>query len=75
VTSQREGQILGALEGIYGGVRYLGRKREFEECTRSNRRIREGISARYGRCGVTRTRENNVQVWGVTREVHSEDVI
>jgi len=29
----------------------LGEKREFKEYTRSNRRIRERISARYGRYG------------------------
>jgi len=42
------------MEEIYSGVQYLGRKREFEECKGSNRRIQEGISARYRRCGAAR---------------------
>jgi len=40
------------LERIYGGIQYLGRKGEFEECTRGNRRIRERVSTGYGRCGA-----------------------
>ena len=35
-TSKRKGQILGMLERIYGGVRHLGRKREFGKCERGN---------------------------------------
>jgi len=53
----------------------LGRQREFKEHKRSDRRIRERISAGYGRYGTARTRENDIQAWGVTREVHSEDVV
>ena len=34
--SKRKGQILSTLEGIYDGVRYLGRKREFGKCERGN---------------------------------------
>ena len=34
------------MEEIYSEVWYLGRKGEFEECTRSNQRIWEGISVR-----------------------------
>ena len=34
--SKREGQILGTLERIYGGVRHLGRKREFGKHKRGN---------------------------------------
>ena len=41
--SKRKGQILGTLEGIHGGVRYLGRKRKFGKHKRSNQRIQEGI--------------------------------
>jgi len=62
------------MERIYGRVGYLGRKGELREHQRSNQRIRERVSARHGRCGVTRTR-NNVQVWRTSREVYSEDAI
>ena len=34
--SKRKGQILGTLERIYGRVRYLERKREFEKRKRGN---------------------------------------
>ena len=34
--SERKGQILGMLEGIHSEVRYLGEKREFEKCKRSD---------------------------------------
>ena len=53
----------------------MGRQREFKEHKRSDRRIRERISAGYRRCGMARTQGNNIQVWGVTREVHGEDVV
>ena len=36
VTSKRKEQILGTLERIYGGVRYLGGKREFGKCKRGD---------------------------------------
>jgi len=49
------------LEGIYDRIQYLGRKGEFEECPRSNRRIQARISARHGRYSKT----------GIKRE-HSE---
>ena len=35
-TSKRKGQILSMLKGIHGGVRYLGKKREFGKRKRSN---------------------------------------
>jgi len=34
--SQRKGQILGVLERIYSGIRYIGRKGELEECKKSD---------------------------------------
>jgi len=72
---QRQRQVFSMLERIYGGVRYLGRKGEFRERERSGRRIREEILARHGRCGTARMRGNDIQAGGVTREVHSEDVV
>jgi len=60
VTSERKEQILGTLEGIYGRVRYLGRKREFGKYKRSNQRIREGILVRYGRYSKTKTQGKNI---------------
>jgi len=49
------------LERIYGGIRYLGRKGEFREHKRSDRRIQKGILERHGRRGMARTRGNDVQ--------------
>jgi len=63
------------LERIYGGVQYLEGKREFGKRERGGRRIREGISARYGRCGATRARRRDVPMKRTTREVYGEDVI
>jgi len=34
-----------------------------------------GVTVGYGRCGTARTRGNDIQAWGVTREVHGKDVI
>ena len=39
MTSKRKRQILGMLKGIHGRVRYLGRKRKFGKCKRSDQRI------------------------------------
>jgi len=36
VTNKRQGQVLGMLEGVYSGVRHLGRKRELEKHKRDN---------------------------------------
>jgi len=33
----------------------MGRKRELEECKKSNQRVQKGILTRYGRCSKTRT--------------------
>ena len=63
------------MERIYGRVGYLGRKGEFRECKRSDRRIRERVLARHERCGVARTRGNDIQAWRTSREVYSEDTI
>jgi len=49
------------MERIYGRVGYLGRQREFREHKRSDRRIREEVPARHGRCGTARMQGNNVQ--------------
>jgi len=48
------------LKGIYSRIRYMGRKRELEECKRSDQRVQKGIPMRYGRCGKIRTRRRNV---------------
>ena len=53
----------------------MGRKGEFRERERGGRRIREGISTRHGRCGVTRARRRYVPTKRTTREVYSEDAI
>jgi len=37
--SKRKGQILSMLKGIYGRVRYLERKGEFEKYEERNQRI------------------------------------
>jgi len=63
------------MKGIHSGVRYLGRKREFEERKGSDQRIRKGISARYQRRGTVRTRGNDVQTRRIARKIHSEDVV
>jgi len=39
------------LERIYGRIRYIGEKREFGKCTKSNQGIQERISLRHRRCG------------------------
>ena len=53
----------------------MGRKGEFGECKRGSQRIREGISTRYGRCGVARAQRRYVPTKRTTREVHSKDAI
>jgi len=63
------------LERIYGRIRYLGRKRKFRECERSDRGIRKGISARYGRRGVARMRRNDVQVGRIARKIYGKETI
>jgi len=63
------------LERIYGRIQYLGRKGEFEECTRGNQRIRERVLMGYGRCGVARARRRNVLMKRTSREVYSEKVV
>jgi len=73
--SKRKKQILGMLEGIYGGVQYLGRKREFRECKRSDQRIRERVSARYGRCDTTRARRRNVPTGRITGKIYGKEII
>jgi len=35
-TSQREGQVLGKVEGIYSRVQYLERKKELGKCKGGN---------------------------------------
>jgi len=63
------------MKRIYGRVGYLGRKGEFRKRKRSNRRIRERVSARHRRCGAARMRGNDVQAWRTSREVYGEDAI
>ena len=63
------------MERIYGRVGYLGRKGEFRERKRSDRKIQERVSARHRRCSTARTRGNDVQAWRTSREVYGEDAI
>jgi len=63
------------MERIYGRVGYLGRKGELRECQRSNRRVRERVSARHGRYGVTRAQRRDVLMKRTPREVHGKDTI
>jgi len=53
----------------------LGRKGKFRERKRSNRRIQEGISARYGRCSETRMRGRNISKERAAREIYSKEII
>ena len=53
----------------------MGRKGEFRERERGGRRIREGISTRHGRCGVTRARRRYVPTKRTTRKVYGENAI
>ena len=53
----------------------MGRKGEFRERKRGGRRIREGISARYGRCGATIAQRRYVPTKRTAREVHGENAI
>jgi len=53
----------------------MGRKGEFKECARSNRRIRERISTGYGRCGTIRAQRRDVPTKRTTREVYGKEVI
>jgi len=48
------------LERVYSKVRYLGRKKEFEEHKGSNRRIQERVLIRPRRHGKTRTRRKSI---------------
>jgi len=52
----------------------MERKREFEECARSNRGIRKGVSTGYRRCGTTRAQRRNVPTRRTTKEVYGEEV-
>jgi len=63
------------LERIYSRIGYMGKKGEFEECTRSNQRIRERVSMGYGRCGATRAQKRDVPTRRTTREVYGEEVV
>jgi len=63
------------LERIYGRVRYIGRKREFGECTRSNQRIQERILLRHRRCGKIRTQRRNVQKKRIARKVYNKKIV
>ena len=63
------------LERIHGGVRYLGRKREFREHKRSNSRIQERVSARHGRRGITRAWRGNIPIGRITRKIYSKETI
>ena len=63
------------LEEIYGRIRHLGRKGEFEEHKRSDQRIQERISARYGRHGKTRMRRNNVQTRRIAGKIYGKEII
>jgi len=53
----------------------LGRQKEFEERKGSNQRIQKGISARHGRCGITRMQRSDVQARRIAREVYGKDII
>jgi len=63
------------LERIYSRIQYLGRKREFRECKRSNRRIQKRISERHRRCSVAKARRRNVPTGRTTREVYNKDAM
>jgi len=63
------------LEGIHGGVKYMGRKGEFGECKRGNQRIQKGILIRYRRCGKTRMQGRNVQKRRVARKIYGKEII
>jgi len=63
------------MERVYSRVRHLGRKGEPEKCARRNRRVREGISVRYGRYGKARTRGNDVQTGKIARKIYGKETI
>jgi len=63
------------LERIYSGIRYLGRKREFEEHTGGNQKIQKGISAGHGRYGIARVRRRNIPMGRIAGKIHSKETI
>jgi len=63
------------LERIYGGVRHMGRKGKFKERTRSNQRIREGVSKGYGRRGAVRAQRRNILTGRIARKIYGKEII
>ena len=55
-----QGQILSMLEGIYGRIWHLGRKRKLRKCQRGNRRIQERISVENKENKSIRKRRRNI---------------
>jgi len=53
----------------------MGRKGEFKEHTRSDRRIREGVSKGYGRHGVTRVRRRNIPMERIAGKIYGKEII
>jgi len=53
----------------------LGRKGEFRECKRSNRRIQKRISARHERCGAARAGRGNVLTERIARKIYGKKII
>jgi len=63
------------MERVYSRVQYLGRKKESQECKRSDQRIREGIPARYERCSETRMQGRNISKGRAAREIYGKEII
>jgi len=63
------------MERVHSGIRYMGKKGEFEECARSNQRIQKRVSTEYGRCSATRAQRRDVPTRRTTREVYSKEVV
>jgi len=53
----------------------MGRKGEFKERTRSDQRIREGVSKGYGRHGVTRARRRNIPMERIAGKIYGKKII
>ena len=60
------------MERVHSGIGYMGKKREFKECARSNRRIRKRVLTGYGRCSATRARRRDVPMRRTTKEVYGK---
>ena len=63
------------IERVHSGIGYMGKKREFKECARSNRRIRKRVLTGYGRCSATRAQRRDVPMRRTTKEVYGEEVV